>query len=249
MRENINENQVFEKIKEAIYELCPVKKPRIDLRIKDSSREKKIGIDFNFYRDEDNLIKVQIGFLESNCLTGRFVSKYYLVDEVISKETVDRLISFLLSEFPYAKNFHTYPTGFEMEVGLGVEHLEEEGISCSGISVQFSTHPLLMENLNELFCGYLEYIICNFREQVSKNPRCVKDYKKFGERIKKVTLDSFSVEEMKQLVDLLDEEELRILLCGIDTGSFFKLCDMIRESASDVKTDNKGCALKRVYIG
>ena len=77
MEKNIKEIEVFEKIKEVVYELHPIKRPRIDSLeyIVNGNRKPEMDIMFYFYRDFDNSIKTQITIIDRFSLSKNYVQK------------------------------------------------------------------------------------------------------------------------------------------------------------------------------
>lgn len=98
MEKYIKEKEVFERIKEFIYELCPVKQPRVEIDDNCYYRYIVLEISFNFYKDA-HFINTQIGFLDKE---NNF--RYYLVKDKVSEETIGKLVAFLLNDFLYVSS-------------------------------------------------------------------------------------------------------------------------------------------------
>lgn len=237
MERNIKETEVFEIIKDVVYDLHPVKQPRIDFWEYVGSGIKKPEMDilFYFYRDFDDSIKTQITIMDRFGISKNYTQKDYLIDSSISEETIGKLITFILSEFPYMLSLHQQAGGFEINFSLGAEHEEEQGISCSKINIEFDTHPKLYESFRKLFRDYLEYIVNTFYGAVSNTADFKEAYKKYSDKIKMEILDSLSYEELKKLINLIDEKRLRMLLSDIDNDYFFELCNLFQKNNETTK--------------
>lgn len=234
---NIKEEDVFEKIKEQIYELHPIRKPRIDSWAYYESRTAKpeMSIDFYFFVDNDDSVKVQIGFMDGCRSFRHSAGNSYLTDIVISEETIVKLISFILINFPYMQSLHKTPNGFEMNFCIGAEHEEEEGIGCSVVDVVFETHPLLYDRFKELFNNYIEYITDNFYAYVSKTPEFNEAYNKWSKKIKGEIITSLSHDELVNFVSLIDDEAMRQLLFSMNNDYFFEICNSFQKNSETAK--------------
>lgn len=245
------DSEIFEKIKDVIYELHPIKKPRIDSWECLINRTKKpeIEISFYFYKDDDSSIKTQVIFLDGNESVKNGISTVYVVDSEISKQTIGKLISFILSEFPYIKSLHENSNGFEINFGIGVENEEQEGISLSAIDISFDTHPLLYNEFKEIFHDYLKYIVVSFYDVVSRTPQFKNEYIKYCDKIKRQTIESLSYDELQEFARIIDEKRLRELLLKMDNDYFFELCDCFQRSSKTAKKKVlglKGCIITDV---
>jgi len=237
MEKNIKEIEVFEKIKEVVYELHPIKRPRIDSLeyIVNGNRKPEMDIMFYFYRDFDNSIKTQITIIDRFSVSKNYVQKNYLIDSSISEDTIGKLITFILSEFPYMSSLHQCTCGFEMNFNIGVEHEEEQGVSCSKINFQFDTHPKLYESFVQLFRSYLKYIVNTFYGAVSNTADFKNAYQRYSDKTKMEIISSLSYSELKRLINLIDEDNLRRLLSDMDSECFFTLCDLFQNSNESTK--------------
>ena len=234
---NIKEEEVFEKIKESIYKLHPIKKPRIDswAYYEKHLENPEMIIYFYFFRDNDDSVKVQVGFMDG-CRSFRYgIDESYLTDTVISEETISKLISFILINFPYMRSLYKTPTGFEMNFRIGAEHEEEEGIECSVVDVVFETHPLLYDRFRELFNDYIEYITDNFYAYVSKTPEFKKAYNKWAKKIKGEIITSLSHDELINFVSLIDDDVMRQLLFSMNSDYFFEICNSFQKNNETTK--------------
>lgn len=229
MEKYVDEIEVFDKFKKVIDELYPVKKPRMELV--DGyipSRNKDLKINFYFYRDQEDIIRMQMYFSKGN----NEMSKYFLISDKLSNDMIGKLISFLLKEFPYVMSVQTNLMGFEIESVIGLEHFDEEGISCSRVNLKFDTHPKLYREFTEMFQNYLNYILSNYMEYMSMAPQIKESYKKYRANLKKDIINSLSREELENLIGLLTDEEFKDLLIGMNTKKFFEVCDKLGEDVN-----------------
>lgn len=234
-KEYIYDSEVITKIREVIYKLYPVKEPRIDsdmyTYISNRTKMPKMGINFYFYKDDIGSTKTQILFMND----GTSISKCYLVDGKVSNNSIGSLISFLLQQFPYVSFVRSFAYGIEMNFTIGLEHYEQEGISCKSIDVEFNTHPKFYGDFRNLFRDYLEYIVNTFYESMSNTPEFKKAYENYSSMIKKQIVDSLSYEELLRFASLMEVKELRELLSSMDNDYFFKLCNSFQKSSDMTK--------------
>lgn len=223
----IDEAEIFEKIKEEIYKLCPVKQPRVVFDGDGYFKDIEVGIEFYFYKEENQIVNTMVSI---NNMTNS-----YLVVGDVSNDTIGKLVAFLLNEFPYVNSVQTRVNGFEIEFLAGLEHFEQEGIGCNKISINFDTHPVLHKEFSELFQRYLNYIVSNFAESMSRAPQLRVAYKNYRAGIKKNIINSFSSEELRKFIDLMTDEERCALLIGMNTEKFFEVCDRVQKCGNASK--------------
>lgn len=245
MPKYIKESETFDEIKEAIYELCPVKQPRIELNDDDYFEEKKLGIYISFYTDDDGSVHTQISFVRTNGNIAVSASNYCVVDKEISDDTIGKLVAFLLGDFPYVNNVEINSYGFEIEFVSGLEHFEQKGISCSKANIRF-TNTFRKDNCAEIIQNYLSYIVSNFTTEMIRAPQMREMYKKYLNDIKEKLIASLSGGELRQFISLLTEEQLRELLLGMDNEQFFNLCDKLQKEDGNIKGNVR--ELKRIPI-
>lgn len=233
----IKDDEVLNIIKDVIYELHPVMRPRIYswAYLEKGIKMPEMEIRFYFYNDDDLDTKTQIMFLDGTESCKHEIPTTYVVDAKISMQTIGKLISFLLTEFPYMRSLHESPNGFGINFNIGLEHEEQEGISLSAIDINFDTHPRLYSEFRELFRDYLEYIINSFYGYVSRTPEFKNAYNRYSDKIKRETIDSLSYIELQNLLRLIDENRLRELLLGMNNDDFFELCNSFQKSNETTK--------------
>lgn len=233
----IKEEQIFEKIKESIYKLHPIKKPRIDswMYYESHSNKPEMNIEFYFFIDKDDSVKVQVGFMDGCRSFKHSIDNSYLTNNIISEETIRKLISFILINFPYMLSLHKNSTGFEINFCIGMEHEEEEGIECSAIDIVFETHPLLYDNFKEVFNNYIEYITDNFYTYVSKTPEFKEAYDKWAMKTKNEIINYLSHDELTNFVSLIDDNVIRQLLSSMNIDYFFKICESFQKNSEMTK--------------
>lgn len=234
---HIKESEVFEKIKEAIDELCPVKQPRIELNDADYFEEIKLGIYFGFYTDDDGFLHTKISCVKSNGDVAVSASNYYIVDKEISDDTIGKLVAFLLSNFPYINSVETNSDMFEIEFVSGLEYFEQKGISCNKANIRF-TNMFRKDIFVEMFQNYLSYIVSNFTTEMIRIPLISETYNKSLSSIKEKIISSFSYDELQKFISLLNDEELRKVLICMNTENFFEVCDKFGKDIDKPKSLN-----------
>ena len=248
MKKYIEEREVFDKIREVIYGIYPVKYPRVSFSEENYTYENNgLWITFNFYNDMTGRTNTQVMISRTGDFCGN--SNYYLVNGEISENTIGNLIKFLLVNFPYVNSLYTYSNGFKMDFGIGLEQHCMEGIGCSSVEVIFDTHPKLKDNFSKVFSDYLEYVMSTFQDEISKNPNCLKGcYKGYYDVMKSRMIKSFSSEDLREIANMLTEDEVRNLLLNMSNERFFELSDNLNRgktlilskklSANNENTDN-----------
>ena len=225
MEKYIEEKEVFDKIREVIYGMYPVKYPRVSFSEENYTYENNgLWITFNFYNDMMDKTNTQVMISRTGDFCGN--SNCCLVNGEISKNTIGNLIRFLLVNFPYVNSLYTYSNGFKMDFGIGLEQHCMEGIGCSRVEVIFDTHPKLKDNFSKVFSDYLEYVMSTFQDEISKNPNCLKGcYKGYYDVLNPQMIKSFSSENLRDIANMLTDEEICNLLRNMSNERFFELCD------------------------
>ena len=231
------EDEIFNKIKDVMYKLHPIKKPRIDSWkcFCNCIKKPEMAITFYFYKDDDGLTRTQVLFLDGTESSKHSTGDIYVVKSELSEQTIGKLISFILSEFPYIGSLHQCGSGFEISFNIGLENEEQEGISCSKINIWFETHPNIYGQFKQLFHDYLEYIVDTFYVEVSKTPQFIDAYRRYSDKLKEEIIESLSYEELQKFVKLIDEKKLRILLSELNNDYFFELCNSFQEQNETTK--------------
>lgn len=229
----LQEKDAFEKFKEVVYELYPVKKPRMELEEEYiPTKNTSLRICIWPFKDMKGIVKTQMTF--TNDSSG--INKFYFIDDKLSNETIGKMMTFILKEFPYVRSVQTSSIGFEIETVIGLEHFKEEGISCSKVNIVFNTSIKLAREFNNMFEEYLNYILSNYMEYMSRAPQIKEVYKKYRTSIKKDIVNSLKKEELVQFISLLSDEEVRDLLIDMNTDNFFKVCDKFDKDINKSKS-------------
>lgn len=229
----IDEKDVFEKVVETIYELYPKKKPRMELEDEYiPTKNTALKIDFYFFKDKDGIVRSQMYFTKD--YNG--LSKFYLINDKLSNETVGKIMSFIFYSFPYVNSVQTSSIGFDIESVIGLEHFEQEGISCSKVNIVFNTSVKMICEFNDMFEEYLNYILSNYMEYMRRAPQIKEVYKQYRTGIKKEIVNSLTRGEIELFISLLSNEELRDLLIGMNTDKFFEICDKLDKDINKPKS-------------
>lgn len=232
MEKYIEEKEIYEKIKEVIYSLCPIKKPRMKFDEEGFYQNICLRIYFYFYEDSTGKIITQLSLLKE----GKQLPISYLTNQKIKEDTIKKIMEFIFSEFPYVNNLQTRLNGFDIDCGIGLENFLDEGISCNKISIIFETHPKLCKDFSDLFENYLTHIMTNFINHMERAPQIRDAYKKYKINMQKRIINNLDYEELKQLIMGLTEEKLRELLISMNSDNFFELCDKIQQNTNPPKT-------------
>ena len=233
LKKYIKELEAFEKFKETIYELYPVKKPRMELEEEYiPTKNTSLRICIWPFKDIKGIVKTQMTFTNDSSGTNKF----YFIDDKLSNETIGKMMTFILKEFPYVRSVQTNSIGFEIKTVIGLEHFEEEGISCSKVNIVFNTSIKLAREFNNMFEEYLNYILSNYMEYMSRAPQIKEVYKKYRTSIKKDIINSLSRDDKIKFINLLSDEELSDLLIGMNTDNFFKVCDKFDKDINKPKS-------------
>lgn len=229
----IEEKDAFEKFKEIVYELYPIKKPRMELEEEYiPTRNTSLRVVVWLFKDAKGIVRTQMTFTKD--YDG--IYKFFYIDNKLSNDTVGKIMSFIFNEFPYVNSVQTSSIGFDIESVIGLEHFEQEGISCRKINIVFNTIITLAHEFNYMFEEYLNYILSNYIEYMRRAPQIKEVYKKYRTGIKKEIVNSLTRVELERFIGLLSDEELRDLLIGMNTDKFFKTCDEFDKDMNQPKS-------------
>lgn len=200
---------ILTKIKEEIYTV------QLSQSSKKKSKEPTVmEIYFTFDATYDNKPITAIGFLTGNEHNRTATSNSYELNEYISFQTINQLITYLLNEYPHINNFFVYPMAFSLEFNYSLEKNYQ-----GKIILEFN---ILTNEFMPLLKQYLSNILITFSNELSHTKTFKDEYEKYCNNLQMNILDSLNEEEIEQMIKILPIEIKREMLKNLSSQCFFK---------------------------
>lgn len=103
-----------------------------------------------------------------------------------------------------------------------LEILNEEGIGCHSITLEFETYN---PNLIGILEGYFQFILENYYDEISQTAEFKSRYENFCYGKQQKIINSLSKDEMNKFLETLSIDSIRHLLTQIPSIEFMKLYD------------------------
>ena len=200
---------ILTKIKEEIYAV------QLSQSLEKKSKESTVmEIYFTFDATYDNKPITAIGFLVGNEHNRTATSNSYELNEYISFQTINQLITYLLNEYPHTNNFFVYPMAFSLEFNYSLEKNYQ-----GKIILEFN---ILTNEFMPLLKQYLSNILITFSNELSHTKTFKDEYEKYCNNLQMNILDSLNEEEIEQMIKILPIEIKREMLKNLSSQCFFK---------------------------
>lgn len=121
-----------------------------------------------------------------------------------------------------------------------LEILNEEGIGCHSITLEFETYN---HNLIGVLEGYFQFILENYYDEISQTSEFKNRYEKFHYGQQQKIMNSLSKDEMNKFLETLSIDTIRHLLTQIPSIEFMKLYDAY-ENKDSQEGDKTKCIMK-----
>ena len=174
---------------------------------------------FTFGAEYDNKPITAIGFLDGDERSRTSTSTFYRLDEYISLEIIDSLISYLISEYPYISDFSLFSRSFSLSFEYPSEMENKMGISCDKIILEFNAHTL---EFNPILNQYLSNILVKFTNELSQTSTFQYKLDEYCNNLQKSILDSLNEEKIEQMIKILPIEMKRGLLEKLPSKYFLQ---------------------------
>ncbi len=208
----INHDEILNKIKNEIYKIHPVTNPRKNNEIKSV-----MEIYFTIGETYDNIPITTIKFLDGDEYSKSSTPAFYKLDEYINLEIVNKLISYLLVEYPYINDLSISSMSFSLSFIYPFEMENKEGISCDKIILKFNTRSY---EFIPILNNYLINILLTFTNELSQTQTFQDEYSEYCNHLQKSILDSLSEKEIEQMIKILPNEIKRKLLKTLSSQYF-----------------------------
>lgn len=210
---NIYQDEILNKIKNEIYRIHPVTNPRKNNEIKSV-----MEIYFTIGETINNSFTT-IKFLDGDEYSKSSTPTFYKLDEYINLEIVNKLIYYLLVEYPYINDLSISSMSFSLSFIYPFEMENEEGISCDKIILKFNTRSY---EFIPILNNYLTNILLTFTNELSQTQTFQDKYSEYCNHLQKSILDSLSEKEIEQMIKILPIEIKRKLLKTLSSQYFLQ---------------------------
>ena len=235
----IKEEDLVSTIKETIMKLHPISKPRIDENIQCTTQSPEMTIVLNCYQDDTNNC-TQLFFMDGNVNYQKNTTDDYQMIGHVSNASVNKLLNLLLTEFPKIDDLTIESSFFSLKLVAPLEILNEEGIGCHSITLEFETYN---PNLIGVLEGYFQFILENYYDEISQTSEFKNRYEKFHYGQQQKIMNSLSKDEMNGFLETLSIDTIHHLLTQIPSIEFMKLYDAYENKDSQEGNKPK-CIMK-----
>lgn len=239
----IKEENLVSTIKETIMKLHPISKPRIDENIQCTTQSSEMTIVLNCYQDDTNNC-TQLFFMDGNVNYQKNTTDDYQMIGHVSNSSIINLLNLLLTEFPKIDDLTIESRSFSLKLVGPLEILNEEGIGCHSITLEFETYN---HNLIGVLEGYFQFILENYYDEISQTSEFKNRYEKFCYGQQQKIMNSLSKDEMNKFLETLSIDTIRHLLTQIPSIEFMKLYDAY-ENKDRKEEDKPKCIMKMNHI-
>lgn len=192
-----------------IYKYCPYVDDRLSLL--ENAKASQFDIKFNIGDEQSQVI-----FLFGNRTFKQSTPEQVIIPGPIAFKEIKDIIDFVISDHQYVRSINFYNKKFELSFAINWNNESVKGINCRdiGLALNFDNSKLAKQYLYLLFQNYYSYL--------EKFPsfKAIKD-----EYINGIKQTYFNVLNKTQLIELLNkmnENELKELLYGLDNELFIK---------------------------
>ena len=220
---NYNNNvKILDEIKKIILKRHPIVDDRLNILYPSSKdpRCPEMEIQFLFYKIDNKNI-TQILFLDGTSSYKSNIPEQIEINDLISKNILCDLISYLLTDHNLFENIYKYNTSIELPLIVDGRDENLHGISCGKIilKLDFNSHPDNELLMNE----YLKVITTTFYEQLKRTNTFQKDLSNYCNNVKSEFINSLTTEELKQFINLLNNNDLCNLIYSMPNNRFIEL--------------------------
>ena len=226
MGKELRNVDTFMRIKSKILEMHPRCEPRLNLDNLFDRGTTEMGISFNFYKGENNDYHTQIMFLDgnSNCMSMK--SSFY-EEELLSYNIIDKLMTFILKEFPIICDFSVLNNSFELKFTFSAERYIEKGLSARFFYLKFESRYE-----KDIINDYLKYIINTYYEEISKIETFKREYQKYLDEYKRDYLNSLDRNELNEILNMLSENSIRNILYYLSNDEFIRVFNELNNAGN-----------------
>lgn len=165
----------------------------------------------------------QVMFLFGNKSVKQSIPEQIIVNNIISFDDIANIIDFILEDHQCIKDVNLLNNEFTLYFAINWNNESIKGINCGDIKLRlsFANAKIKKEYIYLIFQKYYSYL-----EQV---PRLKEMRDDFINNIKLSYFNSLDKKGMLSLLNYMDENELRLLLNGLDNDTFIKYIIDVKE--------------------
>lgn len=201
---------LLEYVKRVILKYCPYTEDRLD--ILGNAKSPQIEINVNIDCD-----KSQISFLFGNNVFKQGVSEKILISSVIDFAVIQEIINFLLLDRRTINNFDMYENEVFLIFSINWCNESIKGINCGDIKLN-----LVFNNNTELEKEFLFLLFSNYFNYLNKIPSFKRIENEYINSIKHNYFNSLDKTYLIDLLNRMEEDELKELLCDLENDLFIK---------------------------
>ena len=225
MEKKLDSFDTFIKIKNAIFDMHPICEPRLNLDNLFDRGTIEMGISFNFYKRENSDYHTQIIFLDGNgnCMS---MKSSFCVEELLSYNIIDKLMTFILKEFPIVCDFSFLNNSFELKFTFSAERYIDKGLSARYFYLKFESRYE-----KDIINDYFKYIISTYYEEISKTEIFKREYQEYLDEYKRDYLSSLDRNELDKILNMLSDDSIRNILYYLSNVEFITVYNELNRNS------------------
>lgn len=207
------EDDLLSIIKDIILKYFIVKEDRLDIMSDRGAPELRIDIDLSY---KNSNIIIMVGTHNYKQSIPEHISSDYLINFFEIKEIID----FVLRDEHIISEIYIGKDSFELTFQINWSDKAISGLYCSDIELNLNFNNINLRN------EYINKLIENYYDILINVPSFNKIKDEYLNKEKERYVDSIDKEKMMNILNKMDERELKSLLYGLDNDVFFKyICD------------------------
>lgn len=203
------EESLVSYVKSVVLKYCPYVDDR--LSILGNAKAPQFNIEFNIGDKQS-----RISFLFGNRTFKQSTLEQVVISELIDFKEIKDIMDFIIGDHQYLKSINLYNRKFELCFSINWNNESIKGINCGDIrlNLSFSDKELAKQYLYLLFQNYYTY----FKKFPSF--KAIKD--EYINGIKQPYFNTLNKDQLMELLNKMNEIELKELLYGLDNDLFIK---------------------------
>lgn len=197
-------------VKSVIFKYCPYVEDRIS--ILGNAKSPEFDIEVNI---RDN--QTQVMFLFGNDNFKQSIPEQVIIPYVIEFAEICEIIDFILGDHEFIKNIVLYSNSFGLNFAINWTDESIKGINCGDIGLH-----LKFNNNVELGKQYLYLLFQKYYFVLEHTPSFKSIKNEYINSVKQAYLNALNKKQLIFLLNTMNENELKKLLCNLDNDIFIK---------------------------
>ena len=196
-------------VKSVIFKYCPYVEDRIS--ILGNAKSPEFDIEVNISN------QTQVMFLFGNNNFKQSIPEQVIIPYVIEFAEISEIIDFILGDHEFIKNISLCSNSFGLNFAINWTDKSIKGINCGDIGLH-----LKFNNNVELGKQYLYLLFQQYYSILECTPSFKRIKNEYINSVKQAYLNALDKKQLIFLLNTMNENELKELLCNLDNDIFIK---------------------------